>query len=250
MRPRYGTILLTLLALAAVVTLAGAALPSVTPASAQSAPVDPDVYADLAAAADGQAAFLVVLRQQADLSQAESIDDWTARGQYVVDQLRATADASQPALLERLAQRSLAGHVSRVQPFWITNVVVVEGDRQAVEAIARHPAVAAVLPEAKMAPLRAELKTGHPPMRRQPSAIQVINAWGVPRIGAPSVWATPYNATGQGVVVGVVDTGVTWDHPALKGQYRGWNAANSTVDHNYNWYQPCRTLRRLGKRDL
>ena len=163
MRQRYGTVLLTLLALAAIVTLAGASLPSVTSALAQSAPVDPDVYADLAAAADGQAVFLIVLRDQADLSQAESIADWAARGQYVVDQLRATADASQPALLERLAQRSLAGHISRVQLFWITNVVVVEGDRQAVEAIARHPAVAAVLPEAKMAPLQDEVERGASP---------------------------------------------------------------------------------------
>ena len=35
-----------------------------------------------------------------------------------------------------------------------------------------------------------------------------------------------------------MDTGVQWNHPALKGQYRGWNAVDSTVDHNYNWYNP------------
>jgi subtilisin family serine protease len=39
---------------------------------------------------------------------------------------------------------------------------------------------------------------------------------------------------GQGRVVAGADTGVKWDHPALKVQYRGWNG--STVNHDYNWH--------------
>jgi subtilisin family serine protease len=35
-------------------------------------------------------------------------------------------------------------------------------------------------------------------------------------------------------VVGSADTGVQWDHPALKSHYRGWNG--TTVDHDYNWH--------------
>ena len=35
-------------------------------------------------------------------------------------------------------------------------------------------------------------------------------------------------------LVADADTGVQWDHPALKRQYRGWDGAN--VDHDYNWH--------------
>jgi subtilisin family serine protease len=51
-------------------------------------------------------------------------------------------------------------------------------------------------------------------------------------VRAPEVWAAGF--TGQGVVIGGQDTGYQWDHPALKGKYRGWNGVSA--DHNYNWH--------------
>ena len=41
---------------------------------------------------------------------------------------------------------------------------------------------------------------------------------------------------GQGVVVGSQDTGVDWDHPALRSAYRGWNSQTQTASHAYNWF--------------
>ena len=51
-------------------------------------------------------------------------------------------------------------------------------------------------------------------------------------MNAPAVWARGY--TGQGIVIGIADTGMQWDHPALQPHYRGWNGA--AADHNYNWH--------------
>src|SRR4029453_4438737 len=42
---------------------------------------------------------------------------------------------------------------------------------------------------------------------------------------------------GQGVVVGSVDTGVDFTHPALVNQYRG-NNGDGTFTHDYNWWDP------------
>ena len=36
------------------------------------------------------------------------------------------------------------------------------------------------------------------------------------------------------MVIAGQDTGYQWDHPALKGKYRGWNG--SAANHNYNWH--------------
>ncbi|MCW2923538.1 MAG: serine protease [Thermoleophilia bacterium] len=57
--------------------------------------------------------------------------------------------------------------------------------------------------------------------------------WNVDRVNAPKVWAKGY--TGQGVTVGVVDTGIDVTHPALKAAYRG-TKADGTFDNNYNFF--------------
>jgi len=59
------------------------------------------------------------------------------------------------------------------------------------------------------------------------------NEWNVDRVKAPAVWAQGF--TGQGVTVGVVDTGIDISHPALKAAYRG-TKADGTVDNNYNFF--------------
>jgi subtilisin family serine protease len=69
------------------------------------------------------------------------------------------------------------------------------------------------------------------PAPREGEAIQGIEA-NLIRVNADDVWALGY--TGQGIVVAGQDTGYEWEHPALKGQYRGWNGA--TADHDYNWH--------------
>jgi len=56
--------------------------------------------------------------------------------------------------------------------------------------------------------------------------------WNVAKVKAPDVWNLGFR--GEGRVVAGADTGVNWDHPALKTHYRGWNG--SGVDHDYNWH--------------
>ena len=41
---------------------------------------------------------------------------------------------------------------------------------------------------------------------------------------------------GAGTVVASIDTGVQWDHPALKEKYRGYNKATGQVSHDFNWF--------------
>ncbi len=59
--------------------------------------------------------------------------------------------------------------------------------------------------------------------------------WNVGKVGVEQAWAQ--GVTGEGVVVGIVDTGVNVAHEALKGQYRGTNADGS-FNHDYNFFDP------------
>ena len=62
-------------------------------------------------------------------------------------------------------------------------------------------------------------------LRDAPSKANAPNAieLGVTNVNAPAVWALGF--TGQGMVVGGLDTGIRWTHNALKPKYRGWNGS-------------------------
>jgi subtilisin family serine protease len=60
--------------------------------------------------------------------------------------------------------------------------------------------------------------------------------WNIEKVRADEVW-TDFGATGTGVIVSNIDTGVLYTHTALVDQYRG-TAGGGTYDHNYNWWDP------------
>jgi uncharacterized repeat protein (TIGR01451 family) len=218
----------TLGSFAILVLLAGLSGPlAPPPAAAGSGKIAPEVLAQLEQ--EGQGTFLVYLAEQADLSPAYSIRDWNARGWFVYHALSEVAGRTQPAVLQALNSLQTAGHVSRVQSFWIINLIVVHGDSAAARAVAHLPEVAAVYPEMKIELVR--------PVREDPAAAtpQAVE-WNIQQIGAEQVWTT-YNVTGTGAVVANIDTGVEYTHTALVRQYRG-NLGGGNFDHNYNWWDP------------
>ena len=57
--------------------------------------------------------------------------------------------------------------------------------------------------------------------------------WNVTKVKAPAVWAQGF--TGKGVTVGIVDTGIDYQHANLHDKYRGLKPDGS-YDNNYNWF--------------
>ncbi|MFY9550805.1 MAG: S8 family serine peptidase, partial [Thermoanaerobaculia bacterium] len=188
-------------------------------ASRVEAPVDPRIFADRLP--DERASFLVVLGNQADLSGAAAIPDRIERRRFVYETLRARAEASQASLRERLARAGVP-----FRPHFLVNMLEVEGDAPLARELAGREDVAAVaanLPAAiDRIPEATDLRSG---ARGGVEPNLVL-------IGAPEIWAR--GVTGQGIVVGVADTGFQWDHPALKNAYRGWDGTASA--HEYNWH--------------
>ena len=169
--------------------------------------------------------FILYLHEQADLSAAYQISDWNERGQYVYDQLRASAESSQMGLRQAWSQRSVRGTVTKFEPLWIVNAILVEGDTTALNYFASFPEVAAI-----ESPLRPEF----PPEPIVNGRSETAISWGVEYIHAPQVWQKGID--GKGIVIGVIDTGIDWEHPALKEHYRGWDGQTAT--HDYNWFNP------------
>jgi serine protease AprX len=169
----------------------------------------------------GATEALVVLTRQADLSPADNLPTKEAKGRFVVNTLRSVADATQGPIIAMLQQRGIA-----YQSFWIVNMIKVTGDRSLVEALAVRDDVAHI----DANPLV------HTALPSPESDIESIQIPGVERniqqVKAPDVWALGFR--GEGRVVSGADTGVQWDHPALKNHYRGWDGQQ--VNHDYNWH--------------
>lgn len=189
--------------------------------------VDPKLLQQMANG--GRADVWVRLRYRPDLSAVRGTK--AERGAQVIAALHETAERTQGNVVALLEQRGL-----KVERFWVVNALLVhEASLEDVRALQALPEVielrgrfAATLQQAGgTLPNSVALL-----MAAQPDATV---AWGVTFTKATDVW-TQYNIRGEGIVVANIDTGVQWDHPALKPQYRGWNG--STVDHNYAWYAP------------
>ena len=170
----------------------------------------------------GQTEFLVLLREQADLRGARTISRKEEKGAFVRDALSSVADRTQRPLRELLTSRGIEH-----QSFWVANMIWVKGDASLVEELASRADVFHVY-------ANPHVRFDGPVARRGPDAADAPEGieWGINKVHAPSVWALGF--TGQGVVVAGEDTGYQWDHPALKGKYRGWDG--TAADHNYNWH--------------
>ena len=198
---------------------------SPSPVAAASDPwrakVDRWVLGRVEAGGDGE--FLIVLAEQADLSAATRLATKSDQGRFVVDRLRAVAARTQPPLLAALAAR---GAVAR--PYWIVNLIWARGDLATVQAMAGRPDVARIAAN-PWVPARLPLPAA---IVDRGSALAAAVEPNLVHVGAPDFWAAGF--TGQGAVVAGADTGVDWDHPALRSHYRGWNG--SAAGHDYHWH--------------
>ncbi|MFJ2744136.1 S8 family serine peptidase [Streptomyces sp. NPDC087440] len=197
-----------------------AAQPEPGPSAAARAKVDSAVLD--AVGAGKESTFFVVLKQRADLAAAPAPRTHEARAQRAFTTLRKQATTAQASLRAHL-DRAKVGY----EAYWIANALKVSGDAALVEELSQRDDVAAV---------RAERHYAVDEPVEPASAEAEGPEWGVKDIKADQVWSA-YDDRGEGIVVANVDSGVQFDHPALKANYRG-SLGDGSVSHDYNWYDP------------
>ncbi len=167
---------------------------------------------------------LIVLARQADVSAAKNLSTKTAKGAYVFNALRAAAAQTQPNVRRLLDQFGLS-----YRAYYVVNMFAVENlDAAAALQLAARPDVGFIEgnPDIKFAA----------PLPNQTAAPESANGveWGIRKIRADKMWELGFK--GQDIVVANQDTGVQWDHPALKNKYRGYDKLTGQVKHGYNWW--------------
>ncbi|MBI3941862.1 MAG: S8 family serine peptidase [Chloroflexi bacterium] len=198
------------------------------PAGMASATVADSIRPEIAA--NGQADVLIVLADQADLSQASQLSGKLAKGAYVYQQLRQVADRTQPQVLQALSQLGITG-----RPLLTVNAIAARLDGTALDRIAARPDVAAIASNKPylVLPPTAPYLSAEAPLPSLAAINGVEN--NLLQIRANLVWGNKEWGlhSGDGIVIAGADTGVRWTHQALKPHYRGWDGVHAS--HDYNW---------------
>ncbi len=172
----------------------------------------PDLQAKLdQAAPDERLKVIVRMAEETDISVFPQ-----GQREAMVQHLKDFAARSQKGLLATLPR--YGDRVSHIKPFWIYNGIAMEATKEVVLDLAKRSDVGYIEENAviKIEPL---------PGREEPR----VNGleWNIVKIKADSVWRV-LGYTGQGIVVGNIDTGVMVTHETFGGRWRG--GTNSWFD--------------------
>lgn len=154
----------------------------------------------------------------------------------VVNELKNTAKKTQKGVIDYLQKEKDKGSVKEFESYYIVNMLYVKADAKVVDNLSKRSEVKKVYLNKK---IKIDLENSGALKGTYSAGTSVLPEnieWNVKQVGADKVW-NEYNITGNGVVVGIIDTGVQWDHPALKEKWRGYNPANPTVPNSPgNWF--------------
>ncbi len=168
-------------------------------------------------------------KQQADAANLSGKQSVMMTRSAVVSELRLTSLESQQNVKQYLEQQVQAGKAKDITSYYIVNGMAVTATKEVAEAIGTFAEVEKVLPNETR-----QLNTTVVEDAVSPKSQLANVEWNIERVNAPQAW--DMGIDGSGTVVASIDSGVQWDHPALKEKYRGYNAATGEVNHDFNWF--------------
>lgn len=149
----------------------------------------------------------------------------------VIEALKSNAEDTQHKLLKYIDQEEDKNNVVEYKPYYIINAVYLKATKDVIESISYMDEVEKIYENKFIKLNKPEINTEE--IEANPDGVE----WNVERVKANEAWAL--GADGSGVVVGVIDTGATWNHPALKTKWRGYDLNNpDSPNPEGNWFDP------------
>jgi hypothetical protein len=200
-------------------------------AAAIAAPIEPVLFERMGEAkADERLGVMIILAEQLDAENIiVNVKNKQERRQVTLSSLKALAERTQAGLLEELRGAEKLGRVGGIIPFWLVNAVYCEATPEVIRSVADRAEVRFV---------QWDLVTTENALAVMPDVVDVDPSftveWNVKKVKADSVWLV-HGYTGDGVVVGNIDTGCDYTHPDLAGHMwtdpnypnHGWNFENN-----------------------
>lgn len=149
------------------------------------------------------------------------------RRQYVVNELKWFSQQSQQSIIAELDQFSRSGEASEVRSLWIANIINLYATPAVIDLLAQNPAIERIdLDEERILIEPIDFVDLADTQEREIT-------YNVSIMNVPDVWDLGF--FGEDVVVGVLDTGVNYNHNDLAGNMwthpdfpnHGWNFVNN-----------------------
>ena len=144
---------------------------------------------------------------------------------FVIAERKAFCQASQTQVIDFLEGYKSDNMVSELKSFWTFNGFSCTASAEVIAQLAERKDVAMIFSD-EMRPMIPFNEKVHP-------ATAKANAWHVDKVNAPEVWN--YNGsgyTGNGVIVGLIDTGVNYNHIDIANSM--WDGGNEFPHHGYD----------------
>ena len=147
----------------------------------------------------------------------------------VAELLQAFSVQKQKEVLAYLREMEQQGNVTDIKSFWINNAIYCRANVEVIEILDRHDDIYYVDYDLK------PISLDNPSHSFAPPDITREIAWGVLKVRADQVWPL---YTGQGIIVGLIDTGCNYNHVDLTSHMwtdpnypnHGWNFENDNND--------------------
>jgi subtilisin family serine protease len=173
--------------------------------------------------------IIVIMKAQYDRAQLNRRADWfptrAERREFVVNELKEFANASQYDLRHSLAEMERMGMVSEPRILWIANAMGLSANKTAINDLAQRNDILIIGYDVE----RNWIPDGE---EASPALATREITQNVTQVNADDVWALGY--TGEGVVVAVIDTGVNYNHLDVADHL--WDGGSEFPHHGYDVY--------------
>ena len=178
---------------------------------------------------DEKIKVIVIMKSQYDRAQMNRRADYyvnrSERREFVVNELKAFADASQYDLRHSLAEMQRNDMTTEPVVLWMANALYFDATKAAIQDLAYRNDIE-IIGFAREYNWIPDGEEATPAMATREITQNVI------QVHANQVWELGY--TGQGVVVAVIDTGVNYHHVDLADHL--WDGGSDFPNHGYDVY--------------
>ncbi len=153
----------------------------------------------------------------------------SSRRNITITTLQDFTDEYQHDVMEYLRSMEHAGKVDRLSQLWLTNSIGMKAKKAVIEEIAAYPHIALIWLDDKLnQPHGRKTESGY-----EETAIENGReiVWNVSTVNADDVWGLGY--TGDGIVVGHIDTGCNYNHNDLNTHM--WDGGSSYPNHGWDY---------------